>query len=328
MAATPASVVTVTVNPALDHTVWVPGFRAGEVNRVENEARRAGGKGVNVAARLAELGVGVAATGVLGAENASPFESLMADRGIVDRFVRRGGSTRTSIKVVDAEGERTTDINFPGAPVDAAALTALEDCVGDLAGKASWLVLAGSLPPGAPADLYRRLVEVAHERGAAVALDASGDALTEAVGALPDLIKPNLRELEGLVGRPLVDPADVAEAARELQASGIGLVVVSLGGDGALFCGPDETLVASALPVQVVSTVGAGDAMVAGIVWAVLGHRPLAEIAAVATACSAGAISGADARLDPTTVEAVAATVAVHHNSSLLRLQPAVEGES
>ena len=132
------AVVTVTVNPALDQTLWIPGFAAARVNRVEREVVRPGGKGVNVAARLAELGVSVAATGLLGNDNAAPFVALMADRGIEDGFVRQPGATRTGVKIVDPVGDRTTDINFPGEPPDARSLVDLEDRVSALAGGASF----------------------------------------------------------------------------------------------------------------------------------------------------------------------------------------------
>lgn len=305
------AVVTVTVNPALDQTLWIPGFAAARVNRVEREVVRPGGKGVNVAARLAELGVSVAATGLLGNDNAAPFVALMADRGIEDGFVRQPGATRIGVKIVDPVGDRTTDINFPGEPPDARSLVDLEDRVSALAGGASWIVLAGSLPPGVPTDLYRRLIEVAHERGASVALDTSGEALRRAVEARPDLIKPNEHELEDLVGRRLDRPDDVLDAARELADFGLEFAVVSMGAQGALFCRRDLLVHAAPLQVPVASTVGAGDAMVAGVIAARLGHLPLHAVAAFATACSASAISAVDARLDRGAVETLATTVHV-----------------
>lgn len=321
------SVATVTLNPALDQTLWIPGFTADAVNRVERESIRPGGKGVNVAARLAELGVDVAATGVLGSDNASPFEALMADRGIDDRFLRRPGATRTGVKIVDPVGDRTTDINFPGETPDSQLLAQLEDHVSALAGSASWIVLAGSLPPGVPTDLYRRLIEVAHERGASVVLDTSGEALRLAVDAGPDVVKPNGRELEELVGRSLTDTGDVLTAVSELRDRGLDTVVVSLGADGALFCRGDLVVHAAPLPVSVVSTVGAGDAMVAGIVAGRLRHLTLEALASFATACAAAAITSLDVRLDRGRVDALAATVQVSSSTHRAH-QSQVQGES
>jgi 1-phosphofructokinase len=305
---TEIEVVTVTANPAVDHTVWVPGFRAGEVNRVVAEDTSPGGKGVNVAAFLAALGVPVAATGLLGTRNAGLFHAFFEATGIGHCFVPVPGATRTGIKVVDDEGGTTTDLNFPGFTVTATQLGALEDVVAGLARPGRWFVFAGSLPPGAPAGLFRRLAEAVRGRGGRVAVDSSGPALAEAVAAGPDLLKPNRRELEELAGRALGDLGDVAAAARALGAPA---VAVSMGADGALFARGHEVVFAHAPAVQVASTVGAGDAMVAGLVCAERRGLTLAEAAALATACSAVAISRVGPRLDAAAVEELAQGVEV-----------------
>ena len=175
-------VVTVTANPAIDHTVWVPGFTAGEVNRVEREAATAGGKGVNVAADLSALGVSTAVTGFLGRDNVDVFDGRFAAASIKDRFVRLAGSTRTNMKIVD-DGRPgfTTDVNFPGIAPSATDVDDLTEVVAELAADARWVVLAGSLPPGAPDDLYARLTDAAHDAEALVAVDTSGPAMTAAI---------------------------------------------------------------------------------------------------------------------------------------------------
>ena len=181
----------------------MPGFRAGEVNRVARDQLTPGGKGVNVAAVLAVLGVPADVGGFLGTDNASLFETFFAERGMGDRFVRLPGRTRTGVKVIDEQAEATTDINFPGLGVDGAALDALAERLAADAGGARWVALCGSLPPGAPPDLYGRLADVAKAAGASVALDTSGPALTAGVAAAPTLVKPNRAELEELVGRAI-----------------------------------------------------------------------------------------------------------------------------
>ena len=153
-------VVTVTANPAVDQTVWIPGFRAGEVNRVRRQEVTAGGKGVNVAAFLAAFGIETLATGFLGTSNAGLFEDFLAGRGIEERFVRVHGTTRTGVKIVDEEAGTTTDINFPGFDLPGERVTDLETLVTTVTRPDGWIVLSGSLPPGAPADLYARLREV------------------------------------------------------------------------------------------------------------------------------------------------------------------------
>jgi 1-phosphofructokinase len=304
-------VVTVTANPAVDQTIWVPGFRAGEVNRVVREELTAGGKGINVAAFLAAFGVPVFATGILGRPNAGVFESFFEQNQIPHKFVHVNGPTRTGIKIVDELASATTDINFSGFQVDEDDLRALEDTLTEVVAPGRWVVLAGSLPAGAPATTYRRLVTLARDRGGRVALDTSGPALREAVAAQPDLIKPNREELEELSGRSLPDREALTEAAADLGRVGVGTIVISLGADGALFARNGDAAFATPPLVRVASTVGAGDAMIAGTITGILRKLELAETAALATAFSAVAITQIGPHLDGPAVEETARAVSV-----------------
>lgn len=282
-------VATLTMNPAVDQMVFVPGFRSGQVNRVERSESRAGGKGVNVATALADLGFETVAAGFLGTENAALFERHFARKHITDRFVRVPGSTRIGIKIL-GDGE-TTDLNFPGLAPAAEHFEALFASVEEIAGDCAWFVLSGSLPPGAPPDVYRALIEALHAKGCAVALDTSGEAFRLALPAAPDLVKPNVHELSEHVGRKLGNAHEAALAARGLLDQGIRRVVVSMGEEGAIFT--DGETVVQALPpqVRVLGTVGAGDAMVAGIVAGLARGLPLAGCARLATALAAAAVS-------------------------------------
>ena len=304
-------VVTVTPNPAIDHTAWVPGFTPGAVNRVVKDHLVPGGKGVNVAAVLAGWGVSTAATGFLGEENAGAFRSFLAGRGIADHFVPVPGLTRTGVTVVDDVAGTTTDLNFPGFEIGAAHVAALRTAVEAVATAGRWVALAGSLPVGAPPDLYRQLGDLVHAGGGLVALDTSGAALAEAMAGTPDLVKPNREELEELTGRALPSPADLTAAARELAGQGIATVVVSLGAEGALFVRDDLAVVASPPPVRVASTVGAGDAMVAGTIAATIEDLPLPAVAALATAFAALAVSQVGAHLDRDAAMALVPDVSV-----------------
>lgn len=277
------SVVTVTLNPAVDQTLSIPGFAVGQVNRVEESRCDAGGKGVNVASVLADLGVEVTATGLLGADNAAPFESLFRRKRIEDRFVRIAGSTRVGIKIAD--GQRTTDINFPGLSPSEDDLAELRGRIADLAAPGRWFVLSGSVPPGVPSAIYAEMIDSIHGRGGYVALDTSGAALREALASRPELVKPNLDELSEVIGHR---PVDWRAAARSL---GVPRVVVSMGGDGAVFVDGEEALLARPPRVVVRSTVGAGDAMVAGLVYGMIHELPLEEAARFATASGACAVT-------------------------------------
>ena len=296
----PPRIATITLNAAIDQTASVPGFRAGEVNRVEWEQADAGGKGVNVASFLSDAGHPVAVTGLLGRDNAVLFDRLFAEKGIADRFVRLPGATRVNIKIVDRVGSAVTDINFPGLTGDddafAAVLAAAEALAAD---GAEWVVLSGSLPAGLPATAYRVLTARLKAMGRRVALDTSGEPLAHALVAAPDLIKPNIDELTELVGEPLHDDADIVDAARRLQRGGVGLVAVSMGKRGAVFVDADQAIHAAPPAITVASTVGAGDAMVAGLVHGALLGLPLADRARLATAFSLAALGQIGPRLPP-----------------------------
>ncbi|WP_437534967.1 1-phosphofructokinase [Sorangium sp. So ce726] len=297
--------VTVTLNAAVDQTLECPGFAAGAVNRVAAQTFTAGGKGINVAAFLAGRAGRVTATGFLGSDNAAPFEALFRERGIEDRCLRLPGASRVNIKVVDRlgpEGPRVTDINLPGLVVPDAALSRLVDELDALARENRWFVLAGSVPAGVPDDFYAEMVCRLKARGCSVAVDGSGAPLRRAVAARPDLIKPNQHELRELLGGPLLEErAQVVRAAREIQQSGVGLVVVSLGAGGAMFVDAERALLAVPPPIEIASTVGAGDAMVAGV----LAARLLAEggdleaCARLGTAFAAGKLAEVGPVLPP-----------------------------
>lgn len=296
------NITTVTLNPAIDRTVTISGFTAGAVNRVEQISDRAGGKGINVAAALAGQGQSVAVLGFLGRDNEGAFKSFFMTRGIEDRCLRLPGQTRVGIKITDPIRRETTDINFPGLTPSPRDLDALRAQLAVLSG--GWCVLAGSLPPGVEPGVYREFLETLKTRAVRTVLDSSGDALRQALGAAPNIIKPNVHELEALIGRALPTEAEVIGAARELVAGGVRLVVVSRGADGACFVTADQAVIARPPSVTVNSTVGAGDAMVAGIVAAQILRLSLTECARLATAFSLAALTRAgDAPDSPSAVE-------------------------
>jgi 1-phosphofructokinase len=284
-----AKIATLTLNPAIDLTVSVPNFRASQVNRAQSSQADPGGKGVNVASWLADYGFAVAVTGFLGVDNDQIFRRLFEQKRIDDRFVRIAGSTRTGIKVVDLVNQSTTDINFPGqtpSPADLAQLTAIIEA---LATDHDWLVFSGSVPAGAPLSAYRDLIE--RVKGRNVLLDTSGEPFRLAVAATPTVIKPNVDELSEYLDRPLETEAAILAAAHEFIRAGVQTVVVSMGKQGALFVEADQAVHAMPPEVTVKSTVGAGDAMVAGIVAGKSRGLSLAECARLATAFSVDAIS-------------------------------------
>ncbi|PKO21146.1 MAG: 1-phosphofructokinase [Chloroflexi bacterium HGW-Chloroflexi-1] len=292
-------ITTVTLNPAIDQTVRVDGFRPGTVNRGQSMQWDAGGKGVNVAAFLADYGHQVVVTGFLGQENPELFEQLFARKRIADRFVRIPGRTRTGIKIVDEAARQTTDINLPGQAPTPEAIAALLVTVVQLADECDWFALSGNLPPGVPEPLYAEIITRLKAYGRSVVLDTSRDALRLGIQAGPTVVKPNVDELSELCGETLSDEVAIERAACRLLANDIELVVVSMGERGALFVDTARALVAVPPAVAVKSSVGAGDALVAGLIAGRARGMDLADCARLATAFAAGAITRLGAHLPP-----------------------------
>lgn len=302
--------VTITLNPAIDQTVRLARLQPGHVHRAHSARDDAGGKGVNVAACLADWGVPTAALGVLGEGNDDVFRTLFSARGIADGCLRVPGRTRTNVKLVEEHSGETTDINLPGLPLGRAELDAVAGQLAALLAPDLPVVLSGSLPTGLPAEAWAQLQAQAAAAGARVLLDTSGDALVAALngiaGALPYAVKPNRHELEAWTGTPLPDRDALQAAGHALIGRGVALVVISLGTDGALFIDRSGTLLARPARLAPGSTVGAGDAMVAGIAAALLEPTfDLACCARLATAFSMSRLESGDARrLDPAQVRA------------------------
>src|SRR6266480_4596557 len=284
-------IATVTLNPAIDQTVRVDNFEPNSVNRAQSISFDASGKGVNVAAFLADYGYDIAVTGYLGQENINIFEQFFASKGIDDYFVRIPGSTRINVKVVDEVNQQTTDINMPGQTAPQEAMHTLLETIEQLANSCHWFVLSGSLPPDVPAAIYATIITRLRRQKKRIILDTSGEALREGIQAGPTIVKPNVEELEHLIGHPLTSEAEIQQAAHQLLNEDIELVVVSMGRQGAMLIEQATTLIATPPAITVKKTFGAGDAMVAGLVTAQIQGLSLADCGRLATAFSVGAIA-------------------------------------
>lgn len=292
-------IVTLTLNPAIDQTASIPNFKAGTVNRVVWEQADPGGKGVNVAAFLSDFGFPVTVSGFLGKETLEIFQTFLDRKAISNRFILIPGRTRTNIKIIDEVQEQVTDINFPGQSPAAEHVTLLHRLLDELAVTQDWFILSGSLPASVSTSIYAELTQHLKAQGKTVILDASGESLRQAILAAPYAIKPNLDELQEALGRSLDHPQDIVQAARELVNDGITCVVISMGAEGAIFVEAETSVWAHPPEVEVVSTVGAGDAMVAGLVTGKLRGLSLSDCAKLATAFSIGALSQVGPRLPP-----------------------------
>lgn len=281
-------IYTVTLNPALDKTVEIPSLTIDSVNRITTMRTDPGGKGINVSKVISKLGGRSIATGILGGDTGNAIQSALEAMGLETGFRFVEGETRTNLKVIDPVNHTNTDINEPGVTVSEAILDQfLEEVLGKL-GEGDIVVLSGSLPKGSPKNTYHTWVKACREAGAKVILDADGELLAAGLEASPYLVKPNNHELSGLLGRTLKTPQELAQAARDLMAKyGIAKVVVSMGGDGALYVTGEETVYAEGLKVPVGSTVGAGDSVVAALAVAEEQGMSLDETVRLSTATGA-----------------------------------------
>ena len=280
-------IVTLTANPSVDRTIEVAALRPGTVIRAGASRVDAGGKGVNVARALAAHGCKATAVLPSGGAEGAQLEVLLAHSGPDLVTVRIAGSIRANVTVVEADGT-TTKLNEPGPRLSGAELDALAASLIEAAAPASWVVLCGSLSPGAPADWYAGLTRRLRGTGPRVAIDTSGPPLAMAIAAHPDLIKPNREELAEIAGRPIDTITDVVGAALTLTASGVHTVLTSLGPAGAVLVRGDAAWHSTAAALEPRSTVGAGDAMLAGYLAAGAdGPGALAEAAAWGSAAAA-----------------------------------------
>ncbi len=257
-------IVTVTPNPSVDRTVFLARTVLGSVNRADRAQSEPSGKGVNVALALHARGRPVEAVVPVGGHVGAQLESMLRASGLPTSIVRIAGEVRSNISLTEPTG-RVTKINEAGPTLTEDECAALLATVAGRAPAASMVVCAGSLGPGTPVDLYARIARAC--AGLPVVLDSSGDPLRAGIAAGPALIKPNVHELADLVGADLRTMGDVIDAAQQIRAGGVGVVLASLGADGAVLVDADGALHATAVVRKVASTVGAGDALLAGFLW-------------------------------------------------------------
>lgn len=263
-------IITITLNPAVDKTVEIPNFQAGVVNRVVAVRYDAGGKGINVSKVIGSLGGRSKALGLLGGATGRFIQNFLDQRGIENAFHFVAGETRTNLKVVDGPQRSNTDINEPGPPVSDEDMAALKRMMLEGLTSRDVVVFSGSAPANVDRAIYGQWIAAAKQAGALTILDADGDLLLHGLEAGPHLVKPNIHELERLFGRELGDVTQIEQMARTLLTQyGIQRVVVSLGEQGALFVDSAGSVLAHGLKVAVQSTVGAGDALVAALAYAI-----------------------------------------------------------
>ncbi|MGB7589510.1 MAG: 1-phosphofructokinase family hexose kinase [Solirubrobacterales bacterium] len=279
-----------TLNAAIDRTVAVPNFRLGHRHRSVESRTVPGGKGINIARALRLLGRPVIATGFAGGPTGNRVLEQLRQEAVLTDFTRIAGETRINLAVVDPTSGEQTEINERGPPVSPEEVERFVKRLVYLAGGASICVLAGSLPPGAAPDLYARLVKDLRERDVTVILDAEGEPMVAGLRAGASVVTPNEREAEELVGQEFADRGDLVHGLAELVRLGAGEAVITLpeGCVAVVGEGADRRfLEVQTRSLEPVSTVGSGDAFLAGYVAARHDGRSPEECLAFGVACGA-----------------------------------------
>lgn len=284
-------VITVTLNPALDKTLTINNFTLGEVNRVSSIRYDIGGKGINVSKVLKNFNIDSISTGFLGGVWEKYFLDELNMRNILCEFIHIQNSTRTNTKIVDDLNKVYTDINEPGPLITEDELSRFVSSFESLCNKGDIVVLSGGVSPSIPVNIYGRLIKIAKTKGAVTILDAEGKLLEEGLKEKPDIIKPNIHELSKLMNLENENPNTIIRASKKLIEDGIGKVLVSLGDKGAMLITKDEVYSAKGLKIDVKSTVGAGDSMVAALVYSLINNLDNKDTLKFANASGAASVS-------------------------------------
>ncbi len=303
-------IATVTLNPAFDLVGRLARIEIGEVNTVETLGLYPAGKGINVAKVLADLGTKLSVTGFLGEENQGDFVQSFTKNGVDDQFYRVAGKTRINVKITETEAD-VTDLNFLGFEISEEEWEKFTAQTQNWESQFDLVAVCGSLPRGVSPEKFALWLETLHQQGLKVVLDSSNAALTAGLNAHPWLVKPNRRELEVWAGRALNSIEEVIVAAQELRAKGIENVIISMGEKGSVWINNEGVLQAQPPCCEnVVSTVGAGDSMVAGLIYGFSQGWDKARTLAFASATSALAVSQSNVGVsDKTALEGILAQV-------------------
>jgi 1-phosphofructokinase family hexose kinase len=282
-------IITVTLNPTLDKTLSVPRLEPGAVHRARIVRQDLGGKGINVSRALRAIGIDSRIIGFIGGRTGQAMQSGLLAASFDVNFVEVEGETRQNITLLDEASGQYTKINEPGPSISPRHIAAFRALVDQMARPGDLWAFCGSLPPGAPTDLYANLIQRVQAQGGRAFLDTSGRAFRDGLAACPFAIKPNSEEAAEFLGLSVQGDDEHCAAARRLQAEGVELVALTRGAQGLVLAMDGEVLIATPPPVAARSPIGAGDAALAGLLWAVSDECNPVETARRAVACGTAA---------------------------------------
>ena len=269
-------IYTITLNPALDRTIWIDRIRDDVSNRIIDERRYAGGKSIDVSKVLKNFGVDNIALGFVGGFAGRELEGRLLNEGIQTDFIRVSGETRTNIILHEKETGRQLSFNARGPEILPSELMQFVEQIESLP-CADVVTIGGSLPLGVSPEIYRKIITLVGRCRARVVLDVDGSGLISGIKAHPNIIKPNIHELSELVGHELKEMNEIVEAAREINRNGVEVVLVSMGAKGILLVAKGEEYIAVPPEVKVENTIGAGDSAVAGFVYGLVNGKGLKD---------------------------------------------------
>lgn len=279
-------ILTLTLNPAVDKTVKMSNFKIDEVNRVQTMRIDAAGKGINVSKVINELKAESTALGIIAGNNGKFIKEYLDSKNINNDFETIDDETRVNLKIIDTLNNTYTDINEKGPYVSQENIQLIKKKIFKYASEKNILILSGSVPQGFSKSIYREIIEEVKQKGTKVILDVDGDLFAEGIKAGPYVVKPNIHELEKALNINIKDNNDIIKAAREIIGYGVKIVAVSLGSEGSIFVTDEKILLAKGIKVEVKSTVGAGDSMVAAIAVAIEKEYSLEDTLKLAAAVS------------------------------------------
>ena len=282
------SILTLTLNPSIDHILIAESANPGEKNILASSATFYGGKGINAAFTLGKLGISACTCGFIGQDNLAGLQEKLNHSGIRPRMTKIRNKTRHTFKVMQSGGGKDTEYNEPGEAISITQMDALMVDLNDAIRDCKWLILSGSIPRGVPVDFYATLIQQCNGRGIKTILDTSGKALKNSIHASPTVVRINSDELHEIFPECGRGMDGMQSALAELHQDGIPYCAVSLGEDGALGFDGEQFINVHVPKVRTQSLTGAGDAMTAGIVASLNSGRLFAEAlrysAALATA--------------------------------------------
>ncbi len=261
------TILTLTVNPALDRIVTVDRLVFEDRAYILSTNFAAGGRGINAARVLKSFGAKTLAITTSGGEGGRRFEDKLSEDGFAVELVKIRSHIRTNLTISDRQG-LSVKLNELGPPLSDAELNRIRKAVEKQLPNATWLMLCGSLPPGVPADFYAKLIAQAEKHQVQTLLDTDGEPLQPGVEAGPSVVTPNQSEAERLLGRALITRSHNLEAAQRIKAMGAKQVLLSLGSRGVIAASENGVIEVAPPRIDAVCPIGAGDAMGAAFVWA------------------------------------------------------------